>query len=402
MPIISTKRMVWILALVTASAVPSAPAQTPSHPTRTILVLDASGSMWGQVEGRAKIEIAREVIGHLVDQLPADTELGLVAYGHRHKGDCEDIELLLPADHLDRDAFKKTVNAIQPKGKTPLTSAVIFAAESLRFTEQEATVILVTDGEETCEKDPCEAAQILEATGVNFTAHVVAFDLDDKSAQSIECLAKTTGGLFLKADNASTLSDALHTVIEPTPEPSPEPPTEATVAGPQKVLAGSVFEVTWTGPNHKADYITIVPKDFEDSKYARYEYTRSGSPLKLTSIIDAGPAEIRYMHGPSRKVLARADILVEPAEVTLKGPKTIVAGGSVTVEWTGPNNKNDFITIVPKDFEDGKYARYEYTKRGSPLKVEAPEKPGDCEVRYHTGQGGKVVNRAAIKITPKE
>src|SRR5690606_35167385 len=155
-------------------------------------------------------------------------ELGLVTYGHRRKGDCKDIELLVEPGKLDREAFKKTVNAIQPKGMTPLTDAVEFAAQQLRFTEREATVILVTDGEETCDRDPCEAAQLLEASGVDFTAHVVAFDLDDKAAQSIECLAATTGGLFLKADNATTLSDALQMAIEPEAEaPNMEEPGEA-------------------------------------------------------------------------------------------------------------------------------------------------------------------------------
>ena len=64
----------------------SSPLYAAEQPTRTILVLDASGSMWGQIEGRAKIEIAREVIAELVDDLPASTELGLVTYGHRRKG----------------------------------------------------------------------------------------------------------------------------------------------------------------------------------------------------------------------------------------------------------------------------------------------------------------------------
>lgn len=370
---------------------------------RTILVLDASGSMWGRIDGRPKIEIAREVIGKLVDDLPEGTELGLVTYGHRKKGDCEDIELLVEPSKLDRAAFKKTVNAIQPKGMTPLTSAVVFAAENLRSTELKATVILVTDGEETCDRDPCEAAQTLEETGVDFTAHVVAFDLDDKAAKSVECLAKGTGGLFLKADNATTLADALQMVIEPEPEEPPmEEPGEATVSGPETVVAGSEFEATWTGPDERGDYLTIVPKKFEDGAYRNYEYTRSGSPLKITAILDEGPAELRYMHGRTGKVLGRADIGVVPAEVSLKAPEAAVAGSGVAIEWTGPDNRGDYLTIVPVDTEDGKYARYAYTRDGSPAEVPAPVEPGDCEVRYMTGQGGRVLARVPLKVTAAE
>ncbi|NLT72043.1 MAG: VWA domain-containing protein [Verrucomicrobiaceae bacterium] len=384
-------------------AVLSSPLHAAEQPTRTILVLDASGSMWGQIEGRAKIEIAREVIAKLVDDLPANTELGLVTYGHRRKGDCEDIELLVEPGKLDREAFKKTVNAIQPKGMTPLTDAVEFAAEKLRSTENKATVILVTDGEETCDRDPCEAARLLEASGVDFTAHVVAFDLDDKAAKSVECLAATTGGLFLKADNATTLADALQMVIEPEPEqPKMEDPGEASVTGPKTVVAGSRFEVTWTGPGEKGDYITIVPKDLEDGAHRNYEYTRGGSPLEITALIAEGPAELRYQHGRTGKVLARADIAVVAAEVTLNAAESVVAGAQVTVEWTGPDNKGDYITVVPKDLEDGKYAQYTYTREGSPLKVLVPIEAGDAEIRYMTGQGNKVLARIPLKLEAAE
>ncbi len=63
---------------------------------RSIIVLDASGSMWGQIDGRAKLEIAREALGSVLTGIPAETEIGLMAYGHRSKGDCSDIELVVP------------------------------------------------------------------------------------------------------------------------------------------------------------------------------------------------------------------------------------------------------------------------------------------------------------------
>lgn len=372
-------------------------------PTRTILVLDASGSMWGQIDGRAKIEIAREVIGKLVDGLPEDTELGLVTYGHRKKGDCGDIELLVEPSTLDRTAFKKTVDAIQPKGMTPLTAAVEFAAENLRSTEMKATVILVTDGEETCDRDPCEAAKTLEETGVDFTAHVVAFDLDDKAAKSVECLAKGTGGLFLKAANATTLADALEMVTEPeSEEPPAEKPGEATVNGPETVIAGSTFEVTWTGPDEKGDYVTIVPKKLDDGAHRNYEYTRRGSPMELTAILEEGAAELRYMDARTGKVLGRSDLEVVPAEVGLKAVEEAVAGSTVSVEWTGPDNKGDYITIVPKEAEDGKYMKYQYTRDGSPAEVLAPVDEGDCEIRYMAGQGDEVLARIPLKVTRAE
>ena len=129
-----------------------------AEPAKTILVLDCSGSMWGTIRGRTKIDIAREAITKVVGGLDATTQLGFMAYGHRRKGDCEDIELLIPAGPLSRAAYLAKVKALQPLGKTPLTRAVGLAAEALKYEEQEATVILVCDGLESCGGDPCELA----------------------------------------------------------------------------------------------------------------------------------------------------------------------------------------------------------------------------------------------------
>jgi Ca-activated chloride channel family protein len=68
---------------------------------KVVLVLDASGSMWGQIEGRSKIEIARDTVADLVAGWRPQNSLGLVGHGHRRKGDCADIETLIPSTTLD-------------------------------------------------------------------------------------------------------------------------------------------------------------------------------------------------------------------------------------------------------------------------------------------------------------
>lgn len=187
--------------------------------TNTILILDGSGSMWGQIDGINKIVIAREVVGNILHDIPPEQILGLTVYGHREKGNCADIETVVSPAAGTINAIQNAVNSISPKGKTPMTDAVIAAAEALRFTEEKATVVLVSDGIETCHPDPCQAARILEETGVDFTAHVVGFDVTDPLAlEQMQCLAKETGGTFTTASNAEELSTALAAVtIEPDP-----------------------------------------------------------------------------------------------------------------------------------------------------------------------------------------
>ncbi len=188
-----------------------------AEPTKTILILDCSGSMWGKIHGRPKIEIAREAVAKVIGGLDANTQLGLMAYGHRRKGDCNDIELLIPPAALNRAAFLAKVNSLQPLGNTPLTRSVELAAEALKYEEQAATVVLVSDGLETCGGDPCALAAKLEKAGVKFTAHVVGFDLTKEESAKISCLAGNTGGLYLPASDASSLQLALQSVVAPVP-----------------------------------------------------------------------------------------------------------------------------------------------------------------------------------------
>ncbi|TIM61019.1 MAG: VWA domain-containing protein, partial [Mesorhizobium sp.] len=142
---------------------------------RVVIVLDASGSMWAQIDGKPKLEIARESLRTVLQSVPADKEIGFMAYGHREKGSCEDIELIVPPQAGSAGAVSTAADSLKFIGKTPLTSAVRRAAEALKYTEDKATVILITDGLETCKGDPCALGKELRAAGVDFTVNVVGF-----------------------------------------------------------------------------------------------------------------------------------------------------------------------------------------------------------------------------------
>ena len=199
---------------------------------RAIIVLDGSGSMWAQIDGKARITIARETLHEVLSTLPEDLELGFMTYGHREKGNCDDIEMLVEPATGTGQAIAEAADKINPKGMTPISDAVRLAAEDLRFTEQKATVILITDGLETCEVDPCALASDLESQGIDFTTHVLGFGLSDEEGQQVACLAENTGGKYLPANDGAALVTALTTTVaqvvqaEPAPEPEPAPQPE--------------------------------------------------------------------------------------------------------------------------------------------------------------------------------
>ena len=226
------------LVVAVALLVPAATAQAqsaapraPQGPGQSMLVLDASGSMWGQIGGKAKIDIARDAVANMLGSWPASQQLGLMAYGHRSKGNCADIEMLKAPAVLDKVGFQRAVNALQPKGMTPISASVRMAAEQLKFSERKATVILVSDGEETCHADPCALGQELEKLGMDFTAHVIGFDIEkgSKAHAQLQCLATSTGGKYLDARNAEDLNKAMGDVARTVPAPTTPP---AKVANP--------------------------------------------------------------------------------------------------------------------------------------------------------------------------
>ena len=84
---------------------------------RVMLILDSSGSMWGQVDGVNKHLIAREVIGNMLGEIGANVNMGVMVYGHRRKGDCKDIQTLIPVGPVDARKYMSRIERIQPRAR---------------------------------------------------------------------------------------------------------------------------------------------------------------------------------------------------------------------------------------------------------------------------------------------
>lgn len=218
------------------AAAPAAPARaaTAAAPADVLLILDCSGSMWGRLGGQPKIVLAKAVINQLIAQTPATVRLSLMAYGHRIKGDCQDIELIgrLGATKADLEA---AVTALHAKGKTPIANALTRAGTILAGTDVAATVVLVSDGLETCGGDPCATAAQLRAKGLKVVIHVVGFDVNQAEAAKLQCIAKGGGGQYFQADDVAQLKAALGKITTAAAEdkPLPAPPQAAEPAAGQ-------------------------------------------------------------------------------------------------------------------------------------------------------------------------
>jgi len=174
----------------------------------------------------------------------------------------------------------------------------------------------------------------------------------------------------------------------------------AEVSAPAEVAAGAPFEVVWSGPSHGGDYLTVVPAGAPEATYLSYAYTDRGNPATLTAPIGAGAYEVRYVTGQSQRTAASVPLIVTAASVGVSAPAEVGAGTPFEVNWSGPANAGDYLTIVPAGAPEGTYLSYAYTDRGSPATLTAPIDPGAHEVRYVSGQGDRTLASAPIVVAP--
>lgn len=385
------------LAAFAAGAVLAAPAARAD--ANVVLVLDASGSMWGQVEGRTKVEIAREAVAGLVADWPAADTLGLVAYGHRRKGDCADIETLIAPGPLDAAAFQGRVNGLNPTGMTPLSAAVVHAADLLRSSERKATVILVSDGEETCDLDPCQVGRELEQRGVDFTAHVIGFDVAEPAHQAqLRCLAENTGGRYFNAGDAGELAGALGSLAAVSTQPA-LPPATASLSAPAQATVATAVEIAWEGPGDEGDYVGLYRGDRE----VAYALIEAGTrAVRLRTATATGDYELRYV-SPRRAepVLARRPIALVEAVAAIEAPAQAMAGSTLRFRARGPGHAGHWVGIALPDAGPDAHLGYAWIEADeAEYRLRAPAEPGDYELRVVlAGDAARIAARQPVRVT---
>ena len=173
-----------------------------------LFVLDGSGSMQAKLNGRSKIEHAHILLSQLIKSLPPDIHVGLATFDHMRKDDCSDIEMLAPVGSA-RTAAIKAMESIHPKGLTPLTGAMQFAAAQFREHEGDAKVVVISDEKETCTGDPFAAVREARAAGVKMQGHVIGCDVTPEETKQFRYIAEARDGKYFAAKHAPELGKAL-------------------------------------------------------------------------------------------------------------------------------------------------------------------------------------------------
>ncbi|UOQ83632.1 VWA domain-containing protein [Gracilibacillus salinarum] len=188
------------------------------------ILLDASGSMAQQIDGKSKMAAAKESITTFMEELPEETNVALRVYGHKGTGadsdkelSCSSSEIIYGYSPYEEAAFSDALNSVQPAGWTPNGLALSKAQEDLaEFKGEENTniVYLVSDGIETCETEPVKVAKQFYDSNIQPIINVIGFDVDSEGQNHLKEIANAAEGLYQTVQDENELANEFDKIRE--------------------------------------------------------------------------------------------------------------------------------------------------------------------------------------------
>ncbi len=178
-----------------------------------MLVFDSSGSMGSFKGGLPKIDTAREAAADILPEVTRFRATGLITYGGDFGAVCNNVNLKIPPMRHSGELILAELGLMRPNGQTPLSDAVMLAAQSLKSLQHPGIIVLVTDGLENCGYNACALGQKLRAENPNIRVHVIGFHLHARSESRISCLSQQTGGTYTSTNSLESLREALRTTL---------------------------------------------------------------------------------------------------------------------------------------------------------------------------------------------
>lgn len=188
--------------------------------SRVEFILDVSGSMNKLTGGEKRIELARKAMAAAVTSIPDGSVVALRLYSHRvppsdKTASCKDTELVVPFGPINKQQIVSIVNQANPLGETPIAFSLEQAALDFPAAgDEQAVIILVSDGEESCGGDPVAVAKALLAKGFKVTIHTIGLDVDAAAQAQLQSISTATGGQYKDARDAAGLTQSLQQLTQ--------------------------------------------------------------------------------------------------------------------------------------------------------------------------------------------
>ncbi|MFF2774096.1 VWA domain-containing protein [Streptomyces sp. NPDC058052] len=217
-----------LLVALTAALLPtSAAADEPAakESPKVELVLDVSGSMRAKdIDGKSRMSAAKQAFNEVLDAVPEEVRLGIRTLGADYPGNdrkrgCKDTRALYPVGPLDRTEAKTAVATLAPTGWTPIGPALLGAADDLGKDGATKRIVLITDGEDTCDVDPCQIARKIAAEGIHLVIDTLGLVPNAKTRQQLTCIAEATGGTYTSVHRTDELSRRVRQLVDRAADP---------------------------------------------------------------------------------------------------------------------------------------------------------------------------------------
>lgn len=202
------------------------PTLTNTGPTKknVVIILDSSGSMGLTIGGQTRMDAAKSAITGYVSQASSDKSIsiGLMVYGNKGSNStsdkatsCASAEAVAPLGAVNSSTIGAYLAGIKPTGWTPMGLA-ISNAQSLFPSGNDAKnqIILVTDGDETCNSNPAGAASTIHNSAAKVTVNVIGFAVTIADQATLTGIATSGGGSFSVASDSSELLRVLNQNLE--------------------------------------------------------------------------------------------------------------------------------------------------------------------------------------------
>lgn len=182
--------------------------------TRILFVFDASQSMAGYWESDQKINIARNFLIEIVDSLQElkNVQMALRVYGHQSPvppQNCDDTKLEVPFNINNALQIRQKLKYLIPKGTTPIAFSLEKAAGDFPpCPDCRNIIILITDGIEACEGDPCAVSRKLQTMGITLKPFIIGIGIDPEFKKTFDCV-----GYYYNAANEKKFREVLEIVI---------------------------------------------------------------------------------------------------------------------------------------------------------------------------------------------
>jgi Ca-activated chloride channel homolog len=182
--------------------------------TRVLFVFDCSLSMTKKWENSTNMDISKKILQSAIDSLSRldDVQVALRLYGHQHtvspNRDCKDTKLEVPFYRGNVAALKQKIREAQPRGTTPIAYTLEQCGNDFPDNNSRNIIILITDGVEECNGDPCAISAALQSKGVILRPFVIGVGLDENFRKTFECVGK-----YFDAANEKSFKNAMNVII---------------------------------------------------------------------------------------------------------------------------------------------------------------------------------------------